>query len=95
MLLKQRIAILSETVAIYKQAQVKIMAYISEKVKNTMTEFDSLTLKCEEGTEHFESRVYEIINELQATKNLLKGANSEKDKLKQEDGLSDELPFDL
>ncbi|KAL7165515.1 hypothetical protein ACSBR2_041241 [Camellia fascicularis] len=83
-LLEERIARLSGAIATYKEAQVKIIKVIWEKVNNTMTGLDTVMLKFEEDYGHFESRVCEILNELQVAKNWVNETNTEKQQLKDE-----------
>ncbi|KAG8375076.1 hypothetical protein BUALT_Bualt10G0062600 [Buddleja alternifolia] len=83
-LLKERITILSGIIATYKEAQVKIVTEISEKVNNSLTGIDSFSMKFEEDYGHLESRIYEIVSELKVTKNWINESNAEKNELKKE-----------
>ncbi|GFP86701.1 hypothetical protein PHJA_000813900 [Phtheirospermum japonicum] len=80
--------LLEEKLAAYKEAQVKTVNEISEKVSESFMGIDNLSVKFEEDYGHLESRVYEIVNELKVMVNWVGVNNSEKDRLKNEiDGL--------
>ncbi|KAL3844501.1 hypothetical protein ACJIZ3_001904 [Penstemon smallii] len=83
-LLEERITRLSGIVTTYKEAQVKMITEVSEKVNHTLTEIDTFNMKFEEDYGHFETRVYEIVNELKLTRNWITETNVEKDQLKME-----------
>lgn len=80
--LEERVGSLSASVAIYREAQAKIIRDVSEKVKNMTNGVDTLTLKFEEDYGHFETRIYEILHEIQVVKNWVKERNCEKEELK-------------
>ncbi|KAH6760978.1 hypothetical protein C2S52_008342 [Perilla frutescens var. hirtella] len=83
-LLEQRIASLAGIVSIYEEAQVNLVADISEKMNETLMGIDTFSVKFEEDYGHLESRIYEIGNELKVVVNWITGNNAEKDELKKE-----------
>ncbi|XP_051151297.1 COP1-interactive protein 1 [Andrographis paniculata] len=83
-LMEERIATLSEIIAVYKDAQAKLETEISDKVNHAIVGTDTFSVKFEEDYGHLESRIYEIQNELKVAANWIIGNNVEKDQLKKE-----------
>ncbi|CAH9089710.1 unnamed protein product [Cuscuta epithymum] len=84
--LGEQISSLSRTVTAYKETQQKITADVSDTVSETLSGMDMFSMKFEEDWGHIESRIYEILNELKVTKNLIKETSHEKENLKKENG---------
>ncbi|CAA2965748.1 leucine-rich repeat-containing DDB_G0290503 [Olea europaea subsp. europaea] len=82
--LEERILSLSGTLATYKEGQMKIVSEVKKRVNETLTGFDTFSIKFEEDYGHLESRIYEIVNELEVAANWIKETTVGKDKLKNE-----------
>ncbi|KAM7525847.1 hypothetical protein LguiA_015749 [Lonicera macranthoides] len=92
-LLEVRNSMLSGTITAYKEAQIRVIADVTDKVNDTLTGIDTLTVKFEEDFGHIETCIFEIFNELQVAKRWVKEANGTKEELKKEmkDTKDDEL----
>ncbi|KAG6405820.1 hypothetical protein SASPL_133414 [Salvia splendens] len=82
--LQEIIATLSGIVQTYKDAQVRMVGEISDKLSDTLTGIDAFHMKFEEDYGHIESRIYETVNELKITTNCIKDSNIKKDQLRKE-----------
>lgn len=82
--LEDRVATLSGIIEAYKEVQVKTITEITEKVNDTLTGVDAFSMKFEEDYGHLESRIYETVNELKVTTNMIRETINEKDQLKKE-----------
>lgn len=81
--LHQEITSLMEKISTLTQTITTIKRDVQEKVNETLTGIDSLTVKFEEDYGHMSTRVYEITNEVQAAHIQIKKIWLEKDVLKQ------------
>lgn len=82
--LEERIVSLSGKLATYKESQMKIVSEVTERVNETLTGFDTFSVKFEEDYGHLESRIYEIVNELKVAANWIKETTAGKNELKKE-----------